>query len=78
MRIELLKSTIVDMKPVSPGDVIEVTERVGWMLIRMNKAKESPVSQTVVITSEAKEAPVPKKTSPKKKPKAKGNSQSGV
>ena len=52
MRIEILKSTIVDLNPVSKGDVVETTERTGQLLVQMGKAKEAPVSQTVVITSD--------------------------
>ncbi len=77
MRIEILKSTIVDMNPVSVGDLVETTERAALMLIRMGKAKEAPLSQTVVITSDVEETSVKKKPTPKKK-KANGDSQSGV
>ena len=76
MRIEILKSTIVDMNPVSVGDLVETTERAALMLIRRGKAKEAPLSQTVVITSDVEETPVKKKPTPKKK-KANGESQSG-
>ena len=78
MRIEILKSTIVDLNPVSKGDVVETTERTGQLLVQMGKAKEAPVSQTVVITSDVEETPVKKKTPSKRKPKANGNSQPGV
>ena len=47
------------------------------MLIRMGKAKEAPLSQTVVITSDVEETSVKKKPTPKKK-KANGDSQPGV
>ena len=74
MRIEILKSTIVDMNAVSVGDFVETTERAALMLIQMGKAKEAPVSQTVVITPEVEKAPAPK---PKRK-KADGNSKPGI
>ena len=74
MRIEILKSTIVDMNSVAKGDLVETTQRTAEMLIVMGKAKAAPVSQTVVITSEVKETPAPKKTTPKRKPKANGDS----
>ena len=77
MLIEILKSTIVDMNPVSVGDLVETTERAALMLIRMGKAKEAPLSQTVVITSDVEETSVKKKPTPKKK-KANGDSQPGV
>ena len=78
MQIEILKSTIVDMNAVAVGDVVETSQRTADMLIVMGKAKAAPVSQTVVITSEVKETPVPKKTTPKRKPKANGDSQPGI
>ena len=74
MQIEILKSTIVDMNAVAVGDVVETSQRTADMLIVMGKAKAAPVSQTVVITSEVKETPAPKKTTPKRKPKANGDS----
>jgi len=74
MQIEILKSTIVDMNSVAAGDVVETSQRTADMLIVMGKAKAAPVSQTVVITSEVKETPAPKKTTPKRKPKANGDS----
>jgi len=78
MQIEILKSTIVDMNSVAAGDVVETSQRTADMLIVMGKAKAAPVSQTVVITSEVKETPVPKKTTPKRKLKANGDSQPGI
>ena len=78
MQIEILKSTIVDMNAVAVGDVVETSQRTADMLIVMGKAKAAPVSQTVVITSEVKETPVPKKTTPKRKPNANGDSQPGI
>ena len=78
MRIEILRSTIVDMNAVAVGDVVETSQRTAEMLISMRKAKEAPVSQTVVITSEAEKAPAPKKTTPKRKPKANAKSQPGI
>ena len=74
MQIEILKSTIVDMNAVAVGDVVETSQRTADMLIVMGKAKAAPVSQTVVITSEVKETPAPKKTTPQRKPNANGDS----
>ena len=74
MQIEILKSTIVDMNAVAVGDVVETSQRTADMLIVMGKAKAAPVSQTGVITAEVKETPAPKKTTPKRKPKANGDS----
>ena len=80
MRIEMLRSTIVDLHPVKPGDFIETSESIARLLIGMNKAKEAPLLQNVVITSETdvETTSVKKKSTPKRKPKANGNSQSGV
>ena len=50
MRIEILRSTIVDLNAVQVGDVVDTSERTAHLLIQMGKAKEAPVSQTVVIT----------------------------
>ena len=74
MQIEILKSTIVDMNSVAAGDVVETSQRTADMLIVMGKAKAAPVSQTVVISSEVEKTPAPKKTTPKRKPKANGDS----
>ena len=74
MQIEILKSTIVDMNSVAAGDVVETSQRTADMLIVMGKAKAAPVSQTVVITPEVIETPAPKKPTPKRKPKANGDS----
>ena len=79
MRIEMLRSTIVDLNQVNKGDFVETSESTARLLIGMNKAKEAPLLQNVVITSEpdVKKTSVKKKTTPKK-PKANGNSQPGV
>ena len=77
MRIEILKSTIVDLNAVQIGDLVETSERTAHLLIQMGKAKEAPISQTVVITPEVEETPVLKKPTPKRK-KANGNSQPGI
>lgn len=77
MRIEILRSTIVDLNTVQIGDVVETSDRTAHLLIQMGKAKEAPVSQTVVITSEVEETPVLKKPTPKRK-KANGNSKPGI
>ncbi len=74
MRIEILRSTIVDLNAVQVGDVVDTSERTAHLLIQMGKAKEAPVSQTVVITPEVEKAPAPK---PKRK-KADGNSKPGI
>ena len=77
MRIEMLRSTIVDLNQVNEGDFVETSDSTARLLIGMNKAKEAPISQTVVITSDVEQTSVKKKPTPKKK-KANGNSQPGV
>ena len=74
MRIEILRLTIVDLNAVQVGDVVDTSERTAHLLIQMGKAKEAPVSQTVVITPEVEKAPAPK---PKRK-KADGNFKPGI
>ena len=74
MRIEILKSTIVDLQTVKKGDFVDTSDRTATLLIGMGKAKEAPVSQTVVITPEVEKAPAPK---PKRK-KADGNFKPGI
>ena len=80
MRIEMLRATIVDLNQVNKGDFVETSESIARLLIGMNKAKEAPLLQNVVITSEpdVEKTSVKKKTTPKRKPKANGNSQPGV
>tara|TARA_R100000664_G_C2752594_1_gene139878 strand:+ start:1246 stop:1488 length:243 start_codon:yes stop_codon:yes gene_type:complete len=80
MRIEMLRSTIVDLNQVNKGDFVETSESTARLLIGMNKAKEAPLLQNVVITSEpdVEKTSAKKKTTPKRKPKANGNSQPGV
>ena len=52
MRIEMLRATIVDLNQVNVGDFVETSESTARLLIGMNKAKEAPLLQNVVITSE--------------------------
>jgi len=76
MRIQITRSTIVDMHPVSVGDFVETSERTARLLIGLNKAIEAPVLQNVVITPDVEETPVKKKPTPKRR-KANGNSKPG-
>ena len=76
MRIEMLKSTIVDLQTVSKGDFVDTSDRTATLLIGMGKAKEAPVLQNVVITPDVEETPVKKKPTPKRR-KANGNSKPG-
>lgn len=42
MRILMLKSTIVDLKQVAPGDIVETDEKSALLLIGIGKAEPAP------------------------------------
>jgi cell division protein FtsX len=74
MRIQMLKSTIVDLKQVQEGDFVETDQKSALLLIGIGKAMPAPLPQEVVI--EAEEEPQTTKPAPKRR---KTNaSQSGV
>jgi len=74
MRIQMLKSTIVDLKQVQEGDFVETDHKSALLLIGIGKAMPAPLSQEVVIEAEVE--PQPTKPAPKRR---KTNaSQSGV
>jgi cell division protein FtsX len=74
MRIQMLKSTIVDLKQVQEGDFVETDKKSALLLIGIGKAMPAPLPQEVVI--EAEEEPQTTKPAPKRR---KTNaSQSGV
>jgi len=74
MRIQMLKSTIVDLKQVHEGDFVETDQKSALLLIGIGKAMPAPLPQEVVI--EAEEEPQTTKPAPKRR---KTNaSQSGV
>ena len=73
MRIQMLKSTIVDLKPVQSGDFVETDQKSALLLIGIGKAMPAPLPQEVVI--EPKEAQTTKPAPKRRKTNA---AQSGV
>ena len=65
MRIQMLKSTIVDLKQVQEGDFVETDHKSALLLIGIGKAMPAPLSQEVVI--EADEEPQISKPAPKRR-----------
>ena len=64
MRIQMLKSTIVDLKPVQIGDFVETDQKSALLLIGIGKAMPAPLPQEVVIESEETQ---PTKPAPKRR-----------
>ena len=73
MRIQMLRSTIVDLKPVQIGDFVETDQKSALLLIGIGKAMPAPLPQEVVI-----EAEEPQPTKPAPKRRKTNASQSGV
>ena len=65
MRIQMLKSTIVDLKPVQIGDFVETDQKSALLLIGIGKAVLAPISQEVVLPAE--EQPQSIKPAPKRR-----------
>jgi len=65
MRIQMLRSTIVDLKEVKAGDIVETDKRSALLLIGIQKAIPAPLPQEVVI--EAVEEPQIVKPAPKRR-----------
>jgi len=65
MRIQMLRSTIVDLKEVKAGDIVETDKRSALLLIGIQKAIPAPLPQEVVI--EAEEEPQTVKPAPKRR-----------
>ena len=65
MRIQMLKSTVVDLKPVQIGDFVETDQKSALLLIGIGKAMPAPLPQEVVI--EAEEEPQFVKPAPKRR-----------
>ena len=65
MRIQMLRNTIVDLKEVKIGDIVETDKRSALLLIGIQKAMPAPLSQEVVI--EAEEEPQTVKPAPKRR-----------
>jgi len=73
MRIQMLKSTIVDLKQVQEGDFVETDQKSALLLIGIGKAMPAPLPQEVVI-----EAEEPQPTKPAPKRRKTNAAQSGV
>ncbi|MGA1718211.1 MAG: hypothetical protein ACO38Q_05385 [Aquiluna sp.] len=65
MRIQMLKSTIVDLKQVQEGDFVETDQKSALLLIGIGKAMPAPLPQEVVIEAEVK--PQTTKPAPKRR-----------
>jgi len=65
MRIQMLKSTIVDLKQVHEGDFVETDQKSALLLIGIGKAIPAPLPQEVVIEAEVE--PQPTKPAPKRR-----------
>jgi hypothetical protein len=52
MRIQMLRNTIVDLKEVKVGDIVETDKRSALLLIGIQKAIPAPLPQEVVIEAE--------------------------
>ena len=63
MRIQMLRSTIVDLKPVQIGDFVETDQKSALLLIGIGKAMPAPLPQEVVIEAEEPQLdkPAPKR-----------------
>ena len=64
MRIQMLRNTIVDLKEVKVGDIIETDKKSALLLIGIQKAIPAPIIQEVVIEAEE---PQPVKPAPKRR-----------
>jgi len=67
MRIRLLRNTIVDLKRVSVGDIVETSEKSALLLIGIGKAELAPILQEVVVTADEQPDPVQSKPAPKRR-----------
>jgi hypothetical protein len=67
MRIRLLRNTIVDLKQVSVGDIVETSEKSALLLIGIGKAELAPILQEVVVTADEQPDPVQSKPTPKRR-----------
>ena len=51
MRIQMLRSSIVDLKEVKAGDFVETDQKSALLLIGIAKAIPAPLIQEVVVTA---------------------------
>jgi hypothetical protein len=65
MRIQMLRNTIVDLKEVKIGDIVETDRKSALLLIGIKKAIPAPIPQEVVIEAEVEPQPV--KPAPKRR-----------
>jgi len=52
MRIQMLRKTIVDLKQVEVGQIVETDHKSALLLIGIKKAIPAPIPQEVVVTAE--------------------------
>jgi len=76
MRIQMLRNTIVDLKEVKIGDIVETDKRSALLLIGIHKAMPAPLIQEVVVTADEQPDPVQSKPAPKRRKT--NDPQSGV
>jgi len=76
MRIQMLRNTIVDLKEVKIGDIVETDKRSALLLIGIQKALPAPLLQEVVVTADEQPDPVQSKPAPKRRKT--NDPQSGV
>jgi len=67
MRIQMLRNTIVDLKEVKIGDIVETDKRSALLLIGIQKALPAPLLQEVVVTADEQPDPVQNKPAPKRR-----------
>lgn len=67
MRIQMLRNTIVDLKEVKAGDIVETDQRSALLLIGIQKAIPAPLTQEVVVTAEEQPESVQSKPAPKRR-----------
>jgi hypothetical protein len=66
MRIQMLRKTIVDLKQVAVGDIVETDHKSALLLIGIQKAIPAPIVEEV-ITADEQPIPVPSKPTPKRR-----------
>jgi len=76
MRIQMLRGTIVDLKEVKIGDIVETDKRSALLLIGIQAALPAPLIQEVVVTAE--EEPQTVQSTPAPKRRKTNAAQSGV
>jgi hypothetical protein len=67
MRIQMLRNTIVDLKEVKVGEIVETDQKSALLLIGIQKAIPAPLIQEVVVTAEEQPEPVQSKPAPKRR-----------